>query len=126
MSQENVEIVRRGFEAFVSGNLDVAFAMLAPNVRWDPADAEPCSGRDEVERFMRLAGTSGPKLEAEEFIDGGDRVIVCLRRSARDDSGAFEGPARTYTVVDLRNGTVIELRGYLERDQALEAAGLSE
>jgi ketosteroid isomerase-like protein len=126
MSQENVEIVLRGFEAFVSGNLDVAFAMLAPDVRWDPADAEPCSGRDDVERFMRLAATSGPKLDAEEFIDGGDRVIVCLRRSARDDSGALEGPDRTYTVVDLRNGTVIGLRGYLERAQALEAAGLRE
>ena len=126
MSQENVEAVRQGFEAFVSGDLDAAFAMLAPNVRWDPADAEPCSGRHEVERFMRIAATSGPKLEAEEFIDGGDRVIVCLRRSAKDDSGAFEGPGRTYTVVDLRNGTVIALRGYLERTQALEAAGLRE
>ncbi|MGH2966175.1 MAG: nuclear transport factor 2 family protein [Solirubrobacterales bacterium] len=100
--------------------------MLAPNVRWEPADAEPCSGRDEVERFMRIAATSGPKLEAEEFIDGGDRVIVCLRRSAKDDSEAFEGADRTYTVVDLRNGTVIELRGYLDRAAALEAAGLRE
>jgi ketosteroid isomerase-like protein len=35
MSQENVEIVRRGYEALNRGGIDGAVGLLAPGVRWD-------------------------------------------------------------------------------------------
>src|SRR4051812_30944502 len=70
MSQENVEVVREGFEAFKRGDLEQAFSMLSAEVSWDGVSGvEPCRTREEVERTIRLNYEAGSPTEAEEFID---------------------------------------------------------
>src|SRR4051812_22641738 len=60
MSQENVEVVREGFEAFKRGDLEQAFSMLSADVSWDGVPGvEPCRTREEVERTIRLNYEAG-------------------------------------------------------------------
>jgi ketosteroid isomerase-like protein len=39
MSQENVERIRRGYEAFARGDVDAVLELLHPDVDWHPAIA---------------------------------------------------------------------------------------
>ena len=40
MSQENVDIIRRGYEAFNRGDLEAILATLDPRIEWWPAADE--------------------------------------------------------------------------------------
>jgi ketosteroid isomerase-like protein len=46
MSQQNVEIIRRGLEAFQRGNVEEAVAMLDPAVVWKQLEEPEAAGRD--------------------------------------------------------------------------------
>src|SRR5215217_3504576 len=57
MSQENVENVRRGYEAFARGDLDAVLERLDSAVDWHPViapilDVETVRGKEAVRRFF--------------------------------------------------------------------------
>jgi ketosteroid isomerase-like protein len=126
MSQENVEIVREGFEAFRRGDLEHAFSRLDEGIRWDGVPgAEPCRNRDEVEQNIRVNHEAGPLTEPEEFIDAGDKVVIDFRVTGELPE-PYQGHERIYVVCTLRDGKVSRMHDYLDREEALEAAGLRE
>jgi ketosteroid isomerase-like protein len=133
MSEENVEIVRRGYEAFATGRVD--FDLLDPEIEWrgprEFADlAEPYYGHDGVRRYMADLGEvfDDYRMVAEEFIDpGGDQVLVFAREGGRGKgSGAEVQTHPTAHLYTLRGGKVVRMQSYWERSDALAAAGLSE
>jgi ketosteroid isomerase-like protein len=68
------------------------------------------------------------RMVAEEFIDaGGDQVLVFSREGGRGrGSGAEVMTQPTAHLWTLHGGKAIRMRSYWDRDDALEAAGLSE
>ncbi len=57
MSEENVEVTRRAFEAFARGDLDSVLETMDPDIEWAPAIApilgvEPIRGKDALRRFF--------------------------------------------------------------------------
>jgi ketosteroid isomerase-like protein len=137
MSQENVELVRRGFEAFNRGGEDarVSEALLASDVVWEVqigvADFDGVyHGRPEVRRFWRtfFAELEELRIEVEELVDCGDRVFCVTRVAGRGRQSHATGVAggRTFPVFTLRDGLVVRYQVFAERQKALEAAGLSE
>jgi ketosteroid isomerase-like protein len=66
------------------------------------------------------------EVTAEEFLDGGDRVVVAARHRGRGRESGVTVDARFYEVYTLRDGKIIRADEYAERAEALEAAGLSE
>ena len=83
MSEENVEIVRRAYEAFLRGQWHQVAQLHDPDVVL-------------LHEFRRGRG-SGVELETD-----------------------------TAVVVEVRNGLVVRLQGYMHRAEALQAAGLGE
>lgn len=82
MSESNVEMARRGYQAAVRGDLEVIAPMLDPNVQWhggDPSDPVACHGRKEVLEFMRQAFGRGGVGELVEMVDAGDKVVVIMQ-----------------------------------------------
>jgi ketosteroid isomerase-like protein len=65
------------------------------------------------------------RIEPQEFIDAGDRVVVLQREYQRSKSGV-ELEIDTATIFDLHEGRVVRMQGYMNPAEALEAAGLSE
>ena len=64
------------------------------------------------------------RIEAERFIDGGDAVVVFARveaRTTRDGVLMQHAPAAVWS---FRDGKVVDITFYLEREEALEAVGL--
>lgn len=66
------------------------------------------------------------RLEVEEIIDLGDRVLVLARESGRGKGSGIEIEHPHAAIVTVRNGKVVHTLGFVDRAEALEAAGLSE
>jgi ketosteroid isomerase-like protein len=64
--------------------------------------------------------------EVEATFDAGDQVVVFVRWRARGTSSGAELEMRPGQVFTLRDGKIAKQEVYLERSDALEAAGLSE
>jgi ketosteroid isomerase-like protein len=134
MSQENVEIVRRGWEAFIRRDLDALLALCDPAVEWDTTNFEGWPedgvyrGQAAVRRFMEDWLGSWDRYEAgvEEYLDDGrDSVVVlCWQQGfgPGSDAPVHMDFAQICTVTD---GLVCRIAAWSDREEALEAAGLT-
>jgi len=134
MSQENVEVVRRLREALNARDLDRYYCeFFDPDVEWrtsveDP-DAAIHRGLQAYKRYVEqwIENFDGLHADVEEYIDvGDDRVFTWCRYTGRGrTSGA---PADWYLAIifTIRDGKVVRGEEYFDRNEALEAAGLSE
>jgi ketosteroid isomerase-like protein len=127
MSQENVEIARRAFEFEIYGRGEAA-GIFDPDVVLNPVEEEPSYGLDAIrDNFEHWKGAWDElEVTAEEFIDLGDRVLICAHHQGRGRGSGIEVDARFYEVYTLRDGEVVRVDEFAERADALEAAGLSE
>jgi ketosteroid isomerase-like protein len=119
MSQSNVEIARRGFEAVMRGDLDAIGELLDPDVKWhggDPSAAGACRNREQALAFMRRARGRNPMGELVDVIDAGDRVVVIVR-PGRGDRAELRANVTTF-----RAGKVVEMVSYATPEDALTVA----
>jgi ketosteroid isomerase-like protein len=123
-----VEIVRRGFEAYVRRDLSAALAIYDADIVFNPAEEAPMQGRDAVLAYIQRweEPWEGYEVDAEEFIDAGDRVVVTVHFKGRGRESGIEVDARSHEVYALRDGKVVRMDEYTDRAEALEAAGISE
>ena len=136
MSRENVDFVRRAFEAFNREGREArtSEAMLAPDVEWEVdlgvADFDGVyHGRAAVRRFWLtfMAELEHMRIDVEELVDCGERVFSVTRAVGQGrHSGAVAATPRTFQVFTVRDGLIVRYQLFAERDKALEAAGLSE
>ena len=85
-------------------------------------------GHEGVRQFWResLSAFGEFNFEVEELIDAGDQVLAVIRE--REVGRASGAPVETthLAVYTLADGKVIQMQLFDDRQQALEAAGLSE
>src|SRR4051794_33520012 len=93
MSQENVEIVRRSFEAFNARDVDAVVSLSAEDCEWLPLRAQlegiAYRGHEGVRQFVRDMDDDWRafRIDPLEFHERGDRVAVIGRINALGDSG---------------------------------------
>jgi ketosteroid isomerase-like protein len=134
MSQENVEVVREAFESFLGGDLEKTAKLVDPEVEFRGTVGGLEEGRvahglpQAVQTFEEedLEAWDERRLEAEEFIDAGDDVVVLLHEYRRGRGSGVELEADTAVVVAVSGGRVVRIQGYMDRHEAREAAGLRE
>ena len=66
------------------------------------------------------------KVDYDEVIDFGDRVVLCGRLLGRGRASGIPVDQPLLQVFTLRRGLVIREQDFTDRDKALKAAGLSE
>ena len=144
MSQENVELVRRlyaeaPFRLAIGPDDERAVLDRLFRDHFDeqleirmPADypegEQVLRGR---EGFAQLVGMLREtwtefRFEAERFIDAGGRVAVFVRVLAEGGASGVATERKTAHIWTVRDGRLSSIHIYLDRAQALEAAGLSE
>jgi ketosteroid isomerase-like protein len=131
MSQENVEIVRRMWEAFLGDDPASALSFYDPEIKWDGTnlpDGKIAQGHEAIlEHAMRWAEMWDDwRMKPERFIDAGcGQVVLVFHEFGRSESGLQldERHAELYTV---RDGKIVYRKGFSDPDDALEAAGLRE
>jgi ketosteroid isomerase-like protein len=146
MSQENVELVKRfqpsgldlvevfsaGADQPVSGeasnfftdDFEVAFIAKAAgggqNIQARGADGLAAMWREWLTPWRSY------QLDVEEFIDAGDAVVVFARVQAQTERDGVLVQHSPAAIWRIREGKIAAIHFYLERGEALEAAGLSE
>jgi ketosteroid isomerase-like protein len=132
MSQENVEIVRRYFEAVIREDLDGWKALLASEVEFVPLAANlqggPARGVENVARSVGefIESFASYSLSPEAFYDAGDQVVAVLHRTAESARSSALIEDRFAQLFWLRDGRIIRMHSFQRIRDALEAAGLSE
>jgi SnoaL-like domain len=141
MSEENVEIVRKGFDAFnASGRgklpaedigelVDPQIEIYWHDERTLPDLPQHLRGLPAVRRFgeeMRSAWGE-QTLEIVEVIQApGDRVLTLSRQSYRGRESGVPIVIHIFQLWTIWDGRVRKLELFRHRAEALKAAGLSE
>jgi ketosteroid isomerase-like protein len=134
MSQENVEIVRAAAAAYNRSDLDALAEYWTEDIDHRAAegaldDPGPIHGKDAVRAYMQdwLDMFDDLKVEPVELIDAGeDQVIAVTKISGRAKLSGVETDLTYAAVYTIRDGKIARGREYWTREDALEAAGLSE
>ncbi len=131
MSQENVELTRRAFQAFTDRDLDALMAMLDDDVEAVPILAAMeggYHGHDGIRRWWASLLGTFPDFDAEvvEVRDAGDLTVAALRVRGHGLESDTPFDAAFWQVSRFRHGKCIGWRVYTSESEALEAVGLSE
>lgn len=128
MAEENVARLRAAYEQWGAGNLDAASELYAPDVVFEPiADGHEVLDREGWSRFMRqfLAQWDDFRMEAIEFQDLGDTVLVTERQTGTGKRSGIAIDQTDYAIWRFRDGLVTGVRWEIELEAAREAAGIS-
>jgi ketosteroid isomerase-like protein len=130
MSEENVEALRRGIDAFNRGDFEVFVDVAHPDIRitTELIGTPEYHGREGARQMLHDIATAWEnfRMDAVEFRARGDDVFMDLRATARGRTSGASVEARAFYVATFRDGKTVRLQGFTERSKALEAAGLSE
>ncbi len=107
---ENADVIKRGYEAFNSGDAESLSQVFADDVRWEGPNAEgvPMSGvHDGKDAVLQALGQIGEDFEKfsvnpDEMVEEGDTIVVLSHVEAR---------ARTGNEVKLPGAEVFRLSG---------------
>ena len=133
MSQENLESLRQALDA-VNRRDYAAWAAVCdpevlnvPPVSWPESD--PTQGPEAVWTFFIEASDQWEDCVYEhgELIDAGDdKAVAWVRGEMRGKASGAGVPWSFWQAVTLRNGNALRIDWFIDRDEALEAVGLSE
>jgi ketosteroid isomerase-like protein len=135
MSQENVEIIRAAYRAYVAGDLDAYFDFFAEDVEVRPdasrfPEARPFRGREELRRFHReidegWEGGAGGGVITEIF-PVNDQVVARSDWGGRGRVSGIDLRSSLTSISTIRDGRIVEIEWFLDHAAALETLGLSE
>ncbi len=135
MSQENVEIVQGMLERFSTGDVEGWLDYWAREAEWTAVGFGAVEGgervyrgHDGLRRFHAdlLETFAEIRVDASDFRDLGERVFALgkLKAKGATSGAAFATPMAW--LFEVRDRKIVRGRDYLDQQQALEAAGLSE
>ena len=136
MSQENVEAVRRAYEAWNADDLDAFMADLDPEIEVHPAIEPALEGGETTYRGldgMRRAwddyrGGAWERLTVHihEIRDLGESVVVLSHIDLTGRATGIEFSQEIGQLITFRGGKAIRSQDFLSHAEAREAAGLQE
>jgi ketosteroid isomerase-like protein len=131
MSRTNIEALKPIYEEWGRGNWAPRFDVYGDDMEWGWSDEFPGMqgmARDPETRSRRLREWLSPweewRCEAEDYVAGGDVVVVLTRYTGRGKESGVDVDTRGAHLWTLRDGKVIRLEVFSSRARALEAAGL--
>ena len=134
MSQENVEVVVDTLKRVTDGGVDALAEFWDPGIKWRAAEGEiddvgELHGPEAVRRHFQdwFDMFDDVTVVAEELIDAGDdRVVAVQRMTGRAKVSGIKTEIRFSVVYTFGDGKIVSGREYMDKEQALEAAGLRE
>jgi ketosteroid isomerase-like protein len=130
MSQDNVEAARRLYDARNRGDVEGVIAECHPQVEWHPhlssLGGHAVRGHEGVRSYLSsLAGEWAEfTQEPEEFLEAGDAVVALLRTRAVGRGSGAQVDMTVAHVLSFEDGRCIKSVTYVDRAEALKAAGL--
>ena len=126
---EQAAAVRQFTDAFNRRDFDSLLAAVDPDVElheWPAGpDAQIYHGQDEARQAIEnwFDAWEWMKVEVEDIVEAGERVLVTLHQRAKGKGSAVEVEIRSFNVYTFRDGKLIRMQLFTEREPALEAFG---
>ena len=132
MSDENVEVARKLYELFARRDIAAAFPDYAhPEFEFRvppvyPDAPEVFRGPEGVEDWMAMIDEAWAewRFEPERYLEAGSTVVVLALLVAEGGSSGIHLQREVAHLWSFDKGRATSLRVYLDRAEALEAAGL--
>lgn len=132
MSQENVEIIKRAYDAFARGDYATSLSYYDPQVEFSQPADEPGGGTyygvDGVTRAFRnwLTAWEDYRVEVEELSDHGAHVLARTRHLMSGKGSGAVVEQTIFQVWTLRDGRIVRARMYYDEAEALAAVQATE
>ena len=134
MSHASVELLLRGYRAFVAGDLAAVGEMLDPDVEWVAAGEQALLvSRDRVLEVLAERVTEDYHVTVDRAFGLSDRVVVSMRFSRMEVDPTDDRPLqsrRSYLlgrwagIVRMDDGRVVRVEEFPHLEAALDAAGI--
>jgi ketosteroid isomerase-like protein len=128
MPPGNADLIRPIYEEWSRGNWQPRFDVYADDMVWGWSDEFPgLAGvyddrRDPNPRIRAwLSGWEHWYVEAEEYVEVGDNVVVLARYRGRGRGSGAEVDQEGAHVFKLRDGKVVRLEIFASREKAMES-----
>jgi ketosteroid isomerase-like protein len=136
MSQQGVDLLLRGYRAFVAGDLETIEGLLDPEVEWvGVGEVAAIADRTDVLDILRDRVAEDYQVTVDRCIGVGDDVVLSMRFSRVELDETDERPlqsrrsflvGRYAAIVTMRDGRVARVVEYPHLAGALAAAGLED
>jgi ketosteroid isomerase-like protein len=136
VSHASVELLLRGYHAFVAGDLAALEGMLDPDVEWvATGEKEVVVDRDRVLEVLAERVAEDYHVVVDRAIGLPERAVVSMRFSRVETDPTDERPLqsrRSYLLgrwaglVVMRGGRVVRVEEYPHLEAALAAAGIED
>jgi ketosteroid isomerase-like protein len=127
---DEIAVLRGVYEALNRNDVAAMVTAFDPQIEWDESGL-PGGGRyrglDEVRAHFAQARSQWAEgsCEPERFISAGDKIVVLVRVRARLKYETEWREGELADVYTFRDGRVVHVRLFLDRQQALAWAGAS-
>lgn len=134
MSERNVELIRRGQDAFNRGDLDPVKDDFSADVDWGAVGAFPglassYRGHDGIDRWMQTVRAAFASFSAslERVVrDDGDVVVVVEHLRGRGRESRAEVEMRIHSVYWFEDGRIVRRRAFTGGEEEALAAAARE
>ena len=130
MSQERVESVRKGIEAWNRHDFEHGADLLADDLEWVPASPAAVEqpvyhGKDAVEQAFNMIWDTWDlwEFEEHEIREVGESVLWLGRVHMRGGASQVELVQDAANLLDFEGGKVVRVRGFRSWQEAIDAAG---
>jgi ketosteroid isomerase-like protein len=127
MEPDNVELVRRLWDAFERGGIEAVLEIADPDVEWEPygGDGVVYRGHDGLRAYMDWRASRNEATEARLYSAFSNERYVIARGEVR-----IRGPQGLITMqpgwlYEFANGKLVRFRGFATQEAALRASGLT-
>ena len=131
MSAENVEVIRRGFDALNRRDIETVLELCDPRIELTPflvggVEQTTYRGRDGYRRWFeqQFETYDDVSFELHDIRAVGDRVVALFTMRVRGAHSGIKLDSPGASVSTLRAGLVTEQIGFQSHAEALEAVGL--
>ena len=133
MSDENVEIVRIGYQRYLATG-EFTDEIVTADFVWDMSnfhgwpEQQTYNGAEGARRFLKdwTDAWEEWQLEVDAIHDAGDRVVALLRQHGRSKANGMLVEMSFAQVWTVRGGKEARMDMYSDPAEAFEATGLSE
>lgn len=132
MTPDAADVIRELAGALNANDFDRLVSVMDPEVvqygtRGGIDQDRIVRGREAVLDYWEEVGEAweSQTFEPERIIEAGDVIVVLWHETARIRDSDLEVESGTASVIKVDDGKIVELRGYMDPDEALRAAGLT-
>jgi uncharacterized protein len=110
--EQNIELVKKGYEAFTAGDIDTVMNLFDDNIEWvqpgDSAISGTYHGKGELGQFISRLAEKSTTATPHRFLADGDTVVMLGETTADNETSEV---AQVFT---LRNGKTVRVQGYAD------------